>query len=104
MSLLYTLYFNHIEVSECIDINKANGSYEGKNCYYSHFLRIYFSFQPNKGNDCHNLLKKGLILNEIAIAYIKGNTNRIHFLGIRKDEAINLMKKVVLHEIGSHYE
>ena len=41
------LYFDRIDVSEKIDINKASASKEYDICHYWYFLNYSFKFQPN---------------------------------------------------------
>ena len=44
------LYFDRIDVSEGIDVNKTSASEECDICHYSHFLSYSFKFQPNVCN------------------------------------------------------
>ena len=44
------LYFDRIDVSEGIDVNKTSASEECDICHYSHFLNYSFKFQPNVCN------------------------------------------------------
>ena len=44
------LYFDRIDVSEGIDVNKTSASGECDICHYSHFLNYSFKFQPNVCN------------------------------------------------------
>ena len=48
------IYFNRIEVSEGIDINKTSVSNECDICHYWCFLNYSFKFQPNVCNGCHD--------------------------------------------------
>ena len=48
-------------------------------------------------------MRKAMSFNDVAIVYVKGNTYRIHFWCMSKDDAVNIMnnsdlidKKVVL--------
>ena len=36
-------------------------------------------------------MQKAMSFNNVAIAYVKGNTYRIHFWYMSKDDAINIM-------------
>ena len=47
--ILYMLYFDRIDVSEGIDINKTNASKECDICHYWYFK---FKFQSNVCNRC----------------------------------------------------
>ena len=50
------LYFDRIDVSEGIDVNKTNASKECDICHYWYFLNYRFKFQPNVCNRFHDLL------------------------------------------------
>ena len=50
------LYFDRIDVSEGIDVNKTSRSREYHICHYWYFLNYSFKFQPNVCNRCHDLL------------------------------------------------
>ena len=41
------------------------------------FFRINFRFQANLCKNCHNVLQKNIIFNEISILFVKGNTHRM---------------------------
>ena len=60
-------YFNRIEVSEGIHVNKTSKSKECYVFHYSTFLNKVFKFQPNFGNGCHDLLMMSMNLSDIAI-------------------------------------
>ena len=47
------LYFDRIDVSEGIDVNKTSASNECDICH--HRCIISFKFQPNVCNRCHDL-------------------------------------------------
>ena len=48
------LYFDRIDVSEGIDINKTSKSKEHDICLYWYFLHKGFTFQPDVCNECHD--------------------------------------------------
>ena len=50
------LYFDGIEVSKDIDVNKRSVSKECTICHYWHFLDKSFEFQPDACNLCHVLM------------------------------------------------
>ena len=56
------LYFNRIDVSEGIDLNKASALKECDICHYWYFLIYSFTFQPNVCNRCHDLVMMSVIL------------------------------------------
>ena len=64
------LYFNRIDVSEGIDLNKTSASKEYI-CHYWHFLNYSFKFQPNVCNRCHDLLMLLMTLSNIAMHCLK---------------------------------
>ena len=51
------LYFNRIDVSARIDVNK-----ECDICHYWYFLNYTFKFQPNVCNRCHDLFMMSMNL------------------------------------------
>ena len=46
------LYFDRIDISEGIDVNKTSASKESDICQYRYFLNKDFKFQPNICNRC----------------------------------------------------
>ena len=67
------LYFDRIDVSKGINVNKTSESKECDICCYWYFLNYRFKFQPNVCNRCHDLLTMFMNLSEIAILNIKGS-------------------------------
>ena len=65
------LYFDRIDVSERIDVNKTIASKECDICHYWYFLIYSFTLQPNVCNRCHDLLMMSMNLSDIAILNIK---------------------------------
>ena len=65
------LYYDRIDVSEGIDVNKTSASKECDICHYWYFLNYSFKFQPNVCNRCHDLLMMSMNLSDIAILNIK---------------------------------
>ena len=84
------LYFDRIDVSEGIDVNKTSASKECDVCHYWYFLNYSFKFQPNVCNRCHDLLIMSVNLSNIAILNIKGSDYHCIISLICKNEAINL--------------
>ena len=64
-------YFDRIDVSEGIDVNKTSASKECDICYYWYFLSYSFKFQPNVCNRCHDLLMMFMNFSDIAFLKIK---------------------------------
>ena len=40
--------------------------------------------------DCRDLMQKAMSFNNVVIVYVKGNSYRIHFWYMSKDDAINI--------------
>ena len=83
------LYFDRIDVSEGIDVNKTSAS---KECDICHYWCFNFKFQPNVCNRCHDLLRMSMSLSDIAILKIRGFDFQCIISLISKNEAINLMQ------------
>ena len=90
------LYYDRIDVSEGIDVNKTSASKECDICHYWYFLNYSFKFQPNACNRCHDLLMTSMNLSDIAILNIKGADFRCIISRISKSEAINLIQNINL--------
>ena len=61
------LYFNRIDVSEGINVDKTSASKECDISHYWYFLNYSFKFQPNVCTRCHDLLMISMNLSDIAI-------------------------------------
>ena len=85
------LYFDRIDVSERIDVNKTSASKECDICHYHNF-----KFQSNVCNRCHDLLMMSIYLSTIAILNIKSSDYCCIISLISKNEAINLMQNADL--------
>ena len=90
------LYFDRIDVSKGIDVNKTSASKECDVCHYWYFLNYSFKFQPNVCHRCHDLLMMPMNLSDIAILSIKGSDYRSIIRLISKNEAIKLMQNADL--------
>ena len=90
------LYFDRIEVSEGIDVNKTNEPKECDICHYWYFLNKGFKFQPNVCNRCHYLLMMSMNLSNAAILNIKRDDYCRIISKISKNETINLIQNVSL--------
>ena len=66
------LYFDKIDISEGIDVNRRSAPKECDICHYWYLLNHSFKFQPNICNRCHALLMC-MNLSDIAILNIKGS-------------------------------
>ena len=86
------LEYNRIDISEGIDINKSNDkSKECDICHYWYLLDKNFSYQPHLCNGCHDLMRKVISFNDVAIISIKASDDRIHFWYMSKNDAIRIM-------------
>ena len=89
------LYYDRIDISEGIDVNKTITSKECDVCHYWYFLNYSFKFQPNICNGSHGLLMMYMNLSDIAILNFKGSHYRCIVNLICKNETINLMKNLI---------
>ena len=92
------LYYDRINISEGIDVNKTSASNECDICHYWYFLNFSFKFQSNVCNRCQDLLMMSIKLSDIAILNIKDSDYRCSISLISKNEAINLMQNADLTE------
>ena len=70
-------YYDVIDVSEGIDINKTSESKECDICHYWYFLNKVFKFQPDVCNRRHDVLTMSINLSDIDILNINGVDYRI---------------------------
>ena len=85
------LKYKRIDISDRIDVNKTNLSKECDICHYQYFKDICFKYEPYLCNGCHDLIKKAMSFNDVAIIYVKGSAYRIHIWYMSKDDAISTM-------------
>ena len=85
------LEYDRIDFSEGIDIDKTNLSKECDICHYWYFKDIGFKCEPFLCSGCHDLMRKAMSFNNIAIVYVKESAYRIPFWYMSKDDAINIM-------------
>ena len=78
------LEWDKIDVSEGIDINKANASKECDICHYWYLLDKNLNYEPYICNGCHDLMQKSVSFDDVALVSIKGNNYTIHFHYIQK--------------------
>ena len=98
LRIIKIVYYDRIDVSEGIDVNKTRASKECDICQYCYFLNYSFKFQPVICNRCHDLLMMSINRSDIAILNIKGSDYRCIISLISKNEAINLMQNAHLTE------
>ena len=92
------LYFDRIDISEGIAVNKTSVSKECIICHYRYFLDKGFKFQPDPCNGCHDVLMMSMNLNDIVILNIRGIDYRCIINEISESEAVNLLQNVDLSE------
>ena len=90
------LYFDRIDISGGIDVDKTSASKDI--CHYWYFLNKGFKFQPYLCNRCHDLLMMSMNFNDIAVLKIKNADHCCIITGISKSEAIKLLQNVDLTE------
>ena len=79
------LYYDRVDVSKRIDVNKTKKSKKQNICHYWYFLNKGFNFQPYVQNRCHDLLMMSMNLSDVCISNIKGADNRCIINEISKD-------------------
>ena len=66
------LYYDRIDVSERIDVNKSSRSKECMLCHYWYFLGTGYEYEPKVCNGCEDVSMMAVKLENIAILNIKG--------------------------------
>ena len=94
------LQYKKIDVSEGIDVNKANASKECELCHYWHFKDIGFKFEEHVCNRCHYLLTMAHSLKNIAILSVKRATFRCLLMSTSKNEALKKLNNSVTYDRG----
>ena len=96
--IIKVLYYDRIDVSKGISVNKTSASKDCDIYQYWHFLNYSFKFQPNVCNRCHDLLMMSVNLSNIAILNIKCSNYRCITSLNSNSEAMNLMQSANLTE------
>ena len=96
------LYYDRINVSEGIDLDKTSVSKESVVCHYYYFLNLRLKFQSNVCNRCHGLLMMSVNVSDIAILNIKSSDYLCIINIISKNETINLMQNTDLTKKVEH--
>ena len=94
------LWYQKIDISEGIDINKTNSSKECELCHYWFFKDIGFKFEDHVCNKCHDLLTIAYSLKVIAILNAKGNAYRCILIGISKNEGLKRLNNSATYDRG----
>ena len=92
------LYFDKIDLSEGIDVNKTSTSKECVICHYWYFLNYSFKFQLYVCNRCYDLIMMSANLGDIVILNIKCSDYHCMISLISKNEAIKLLQNADLTE------
>ena len=90
------LYYDRIDVSEEIDVNKTRKSRERDIFYCWQILDNGFKFQLDVCNKCHGVLMMSMDFRDIVILKIHGADNRCIISRISKSKAIKLMQNINL--------
>ena len=90
------LYYDWIDVSEGIDVNKRSALKERDVSRYWYFLNYNFKIQPNVYYRCYDLLMMSVKLSDIAVLNIKVKGSIISL--INKTEPLNLLQNADLTE------
>ena len=98
------LYFDRIDISKGIDINKTSASKECDIFHHWYFLNYSFKFQSNVCNRWHDLLIMSMNFTDIAILNIKCSDFCCIISWISKNDLINLMQNADLAEKVEYYK
>ena len=94
------LYYDRIDVSEGIDINKTSASKECDICHNWDFLDKWFKFKPYIDNRCHDVLMMPVNLKDSSTSNKSSGDYRCAINGITKSAACNLLKNSDLSKKG----
>ena len=98
--LIYIRYIhNGVDLSKGVDVAKSNNSKECIVCNFWYFDHE-FNFQNSIHNGCHGLTMLNLNLINIAIITVKDVDYCCVMHDISKSDAIRLLKKCLLDDIG----
>ena len=92
------LYYDRIDVSQSIDVNKTSESKECIIYHYRYFLDKGFKFQPDACNGSHHVSTMSMSLSNFAIVNIHDVGYCCIIIGISKSEAMGLLKNENLNE------
>ena len=67
------LEYDRIDISEGIDIKKANAWKECEICHYWYFKDVGFKYEPYLCNGCHGLMQKAISFNGVPVVYVRGS-------------------------------
>ena len=92
------LWYQKIDVSEGIDVNKTSVLKECEPCHYWFFKDVGFKFEEYVSNKCHDLLTLAYSLKNKAILSAKGATFRCLLMGISKNEGLKRLNNAVTYD------
>ena len=90
------LYYDKIDVSGEIDVNKTSVSKECDICHYWHFLNKGFKFQPYVYNGCHDILMMSINLSDVSVLNIHSVDYHCNISRISKSKTVNLLQSADL--------
>ena len=89
-----------IDISEGIDANKSSNSKECGVCHFLYFIDKNFNYGPYYYNSCYDMSIKVISLKNLAIISVKGNTYRVNFAFMSKNDATKLLNNSNLNNKG----
>ena len=98
------LYFDRINLSEGIKVNKTSALKGCDICHHWYSLNYGFKFQPNVCKRCHDLLLMSMNLRDIAILNIKRSDYCWTISLISKNEATKLNLNSWFDRKKEHYK
>ena len=91
------LEYDKIDTSEGINIKKCKRTCRECNlCKFYYFLDKNSSYGPYLCNGCYDMSLKAISMKNLAIINHNGNHYRVNFAFMRKKDAFNLIKNVVI--------
>ena len=91
------LEYGRIDLSEGIDVSKCEETSKKCNLYqYYYFVFKNFNYQRHICDGCHDISTKAISMQNIAIIYHDGHAYRVNFALMSRNDAFNLMKKLVI--------
>ena len=89
------LYYNRIDISEEIDVDKTSKSKECDICHYWYFFNK-FKFRAKVCNRYYDITMMSMNLSDMAISNIEGADYWSIISRISKSDAINLIQNINL--------
>ena len=87
------LEYDRIDLSESIDVKGCNEMSRKCSLFkFYYFLNKNFNYQTYLCEGCHDISIKATIMQNLAIIYHEGNTYRVNFMFMSKNDAFNLIK------------